>query len=450
MADSEARLNSRTDMDPARKRTVEAAAIGKDAVRGNRANANADTDASINKGSNGSLNTYYADLHVHIGRTNAGEPVKISGSRNLTFGNIAKEAEERKGISLIGIIDCHSPGVQRDIDDYLRSGDMKELQDGGIAYGGTTILLGCELEIREPGMGPAHLLVFYPGLEEMKSFTQWLDRHMKNVHLSSQRIYVPARELQQEVYSRGGMVIPAHIFTPHRSIYGSCAPRMEQVLNPELISAVELGLSADSEMAGLISELDPYTILTNSDAHSLGKIGREYNELWIAKPSYREFEKALGQSDGRRVAANYGLNPRLGKYHRTFCGGCNYIIDEASAAVECCPYCGSTKLVRGVQDRIRSIADRTKPAVPAHRPPYHYQVPLEFIPGLGPAKFEALLRTFGTEMNILHRVSEQELAGIVGAELAERIGAARAGRLALSSGGGGTYGKVDTSKGFDQ
>src|SRR5690606_20901905 len=126
------------------------------------------------------LGTYYADLHVHIGRTNAGNPVKISGSRNLTFGNIAKEAEERKGISLIGIIDCHSPGVQRDIDDYLQAGEMKELQEGGIAYGGTTILLGCELEIREPGMPPAHLLVFYPSLEQMKSFTKWLDKHMKN------------------------------------------------------------------------------------------------------------------------------------------------------------------------------------------------------------------------------------------------------------------------------
>ncbi|GAA0135642.1 TIGR00375 family protein [Paenibacillus sp. YSY-4.3] len=398
--------------------------------------------------SHGSLGTYYADLHVHIGRTNAGNPVKISGSRNLTFGNIAKEAEERKGISLIGIIDCHSPGVQQDIDDYLLAGEMKELQEGGIAYGGTTILLGCELEIREPGMGPAHLLVFYPGLEEMKSFTKWLDKHMKNVHLSSQRIYVPACDLQREVYDRGGMVIPAHIFTPHRSIYGSCAPRMAEVLDPELVSAVELGLSADSEMAGLLSELDPYTILTNSDAHSLGKIGREYNELRIARPNYRELQKALSMEEGRRVAANYGLNPRLGKYHRTFCSGCSYIIDEAEAAVDRCPYCGSAKLVRGVQDRIRSIADRPVPSVPVHRPPYHYQVPLEFIPGLGPAKFEALLRAFGTEMDILHRVSEQDLAGIVGEELAERISAARAGRLALTSGGGGTYGKVDASKGF--
>ncbi|MDU5950594.1 MAG: endonuclease Q family protein, partial [Paenibacillus macerans] len=294
------------------------------------------------------LHTVFADLHIHIGRTGRGEPVKISGSRDLTFANIAKEAALRKGIGLVGIIDCHSPGVQEDIVQCLERGEMHELAEGGVAYQETTLLLGSELEIREPGMGPAHLLAFFPTFAAIRGFTGWLEKRMKNVMLSSQRVYAPARTLQEEVYARGGMIIPAHIFTPHRSIYGSCAPRMDDVLDTALINAVELGLSADSEMAGLISELDPFTILTNSDAHSLGKIGREYNELLLGAANYREFAKALKQVDGRRVAGNYGLNPRLGKYHRTYCGNCSYIIDEAEAAVERCPYCGSPKLVRGV------------------------------------------------------------------------------------------------------
>ncbi|MGG1612485.1 endonuclease Q family protein [Paenibacillus sp. FSL K6-2441] len=391
------------------------------------------------------LTTVFADLHIHIGRTGRGEPVKISGSRDLTFAGIAREASQRKGIGLVGIIDCHAPGVQEDIDRCLEQGEMQELKDGGITYQGTTILLGCELEIREPGMGPAHLLAFFPHLETIRGFTDWLKPRMKNVGLSSQRVYAPAITLQEEVYARGGMIIPAHIFTPHRSIYGSCAPRMSDVLDLSLISAVELGLSADTEMAGLISELDPFPILTNSDAHSLGKIGREYNELRLKEASYLEFAKALRREEGRLVAGNYGLNPRLGKYHRTFCSNCNYIIDEAEANVERCPYCGSPKLVRGVLDRIRSIADRSEPSVPLHRPPYHYQVPLEFIPGLGPAKLELLLERFGTEMNILHHVPEAELAEAVGAELAQLIGMARSGRLELSAGGGGIYGKVKKS-----
>jgi PHP family Zn ribbon phosphoesterase len=80
------------------------------------------------------LQPFFADLHVHIGRSQDGQPVKISGSKNLTFWNIAKEASERKGIELIGIIDCHSPAVQTDIKNCLHSGEMEEVEGGGIRY----------------------------------------------------------------------------------------------------------------------------------------------------------------------------------------------------------------------------------------------------------------------------------------------------------------------------
>ncbi|WP_342561940.1 endonuclease Q family protein [Paenibacillus sp. FSL R7-0345] len=392
------------------------------------------------------LHSFYCDLHVHIGRTSAGAAVKISGSRDLTFANIAKEAAELKGIELIGIIDSHSPGVMQDIRDLLMSGEMAEAEGGGVTYRGTTILLGTEIEIREPGRKECHVLAFMPDLPAMEDFSAWMSRHMRNVNLSSQRLYASSRVLQEEIYGRGGLLIPAHIFTPHKGLYGCSAERMAELFDLEQIAAVELGLSADSEMAGYISELDRYSFLTNSDAHSLGKIGREYNVLELAAPSFNEFRLALARQEGRSVSANFGLNPRLGKYHRSYCSSCGSIIDEAAATSERCPYCGSTKLVQGVFDRILHIADREQPLVPAHRPPYHYQVPLEFIPGLGKAKMNALLAAFGTEMNILHRADEAELAGVAGPELAAKIVLARSGRLALTSGGGGTYGKVDKSQ----
>lgn len=392
------------------------------------------------------LHSFYCDLHVHIGRTSAGAAVKISGSRDLTFANIAKEAAERKGIELIGIIDSHSPGVMQDIRDLLMSGEMAEAEGGGVTYRGTTILLGTEIEIREPGRKECHVLAFMPDLPAMEDFSAWMNRHMRNVNLSSQRLYASSRVLQEEIYGRGGLLIPAHIFTPHKGLYGCSAERMAELFDLEQVAAVELGLSADSEMAGYISELDRYSFLTNSDAHSLGKIGREYNVLELAAPSFNEFRLALARQEGRRVSANFGLNPRLGKYHRSYCSSCGSIIDEAAATSERCPYCGSTKLVQGVFDRILHIADREQPLVPAHRPPYHYQVPLEFIPGLGKAKMNALLAAFGTEMNILHQADEAELAGVAGPELAAKIVLARSGRLALTSGGGGTYGKVDKSQ----
>lgn len=99
-------------------------------------------------------------------------------------------------------------------------------------------------------------------------------------------------------------------------------------------------------------------------------------------------------------------------------------------------------MIHGVLDRVLSISDREIPLVSEHRPPYHYQVPLEFIPGLGKVKLRMLIEAFGSEMAILHRVSELDLASIVGNELAGLIVRARNGELGLSAGGGGTYGRV--------
>lgn len=388
------------------------------------------------------LQEYYVDMHIHIGRTESGLPVKISGAANLTFHNIAREASERKGIDVVGIIDCHSPAVQAEIDGYLERGEMEELEGGGIRYHNTTILLGSELEVKEPGRGAAHFLVFLPDLRSMKAFTVWLSGVMKNVQLSSQRIYVTTRELQQEAEARGGILIPAHIFTPYKSVYGSAAERMSELLDVERIMAVELGLSADTEMASYLPELDNLAFLTDSDAHSLGKIGREYNRIRMAQPTFREFVLALQGKEGRGVTANYGLNPRLGKYHRTYCAACGSIVDEAELSTERCLYCGSTKIVRGVMDRIKDIAGRPEPVVGAHRPPYFYQVPLEFLPGLGPKLLDKLLLRFGTEMNILHKAVLDEIAETAGAAIAGMIGAAREGVLQVNAGGGGTYGKV--------
>ncbi|WP_282935712.1 endonuclease Q family protein [Paenibacillus sp. RC67] len=390
------------------------------------------------------VRSFYADLHIHIGRTEEGQAVKISAANNLTFYNIAHEASERKGMDIVGIIDCQSPSVQREMMQYLDKGEMEEVAGGGIRYHQTTIILGSEIEVRDPGMGTAHLLAYMPTVSVMAEFTCWLSKHMKNVGLSSQRIYVTAKELQKEVLDRGGMLVPAHIFTPHKSVYGSCSTRMEHLLDMDGIAAVELGLSADSEMAGYISELDRYSFLTNSDAHSLAKIGREYNKLLMAEPSFEELRQALAGENGRGIAANYGLNPRLGKYHRTYCASCGTIADDGQMSVERCLYCGSKKIVRGVMDRILELADREEgaPYVPDTRPPYYYQVPLEYIPGLGPKKLNALLSQFGTEMNLLHQATAEELERAAGDEIAQFILQAREDKLKLQVGGGGKYGKV--------
>ncbi|MEE4534236.1 TIGR00375 family protein [Bacillus velezensis] len=385
------------------------------------------------------MKTIYADLHIHIGRTYTGKPVKITGAKTLTLHRILEEASEGKGIELLGIIDCHSPEVIEEIERGIDEGRYRELKEGGIRYRNTTLLLGSELEIYDHTCrGPIHVLVFMPSLAEMKMFSEWLAKRLKNIHLSSQRIYETGLNLQRKTKELGGLFIPAHMFTPHKSLYGKgVRSSLTEVFDPALIDAAELGLSCDTDMASRVTELDPYTFLTNSDAHSLGKIGREYNEMLLKEANFTEFSLALKGKDGRKITANYGLNPKLGKYYRTACDRCGSPVEKGASA---CPECGGETMTKGVSERLEELSGPKKSRVP--RPPYIHQIPLQFIPGVGPKTLEKLKRAFGTEMAILHQAQEEELARVVQPKIAAVIHKARTGQLVLEAGGGGTYGRI--------
>ena len=98
--------------------------------------------------------------------------------------------------------------------------------------------------------------------------------------------------------------------------------------------------------------------------------------------------------------------------------------------------------MKGVLDRIAEIADYPEPRPPSHRPPYHYQVPLQFLPGIGAVTLGKLLNRFGTEMRVLHEAGPDELEVVVGKKLAQLVLQARQGTLPLLAGGGGHYGKA--------
>ena len=393
----------------------------------------------------------FADLHVHIGRSESGKPIKITAARSLNFANIAKECADRKGINIVGIIDCASPYVIEDIENFLKTGEAYELEDGGIIYKDKVcILLGSEVETSESGRngkcGAAHNVCFFPHLSDIKGFSNEMSTHIKNITLSTQRSNISGYELIDIVEKYNGILIPAHIFTPFKSYYGNCADRLKDIFKEKYnkIFAVELGLSSDTFLADMISELEEKTFVTNSDAHSLPKIAREYNKMLVEGISFKEVVKALKNEEGRKIIANYGLDPKLGKYHRTHCDNCDCTI-ETKEPVEICPKCGSNKVTFGVFDRIELIKDKATTESPESRPPYIYQIPLSFIPGVGGKTIEKLLDTFETEMNILHKLSEDDIEAVVGEKIAKNILNAREGNMKVEAGGGGTYGKVTAS-----
>lgn len=237
--------------------------------------------------------------------------------------------------------------------------------------------------------------------------------------------------------------MPAHVLTPFKSFYGNCYDRLYYAFKDKFdrIPAVELGLSSDTNFADTIGELSGKTFLSNSDAHSIEKIAREYNRISLKAPDFENLFDAVNGSKDNFIVANYGLDPHLGKYHRTRCLKCNYIAGEQPPILEC-PRCHSKDIVLGVLDRITIISDYKQPMHPAGRPPYIYQIPLEFIPGVGKKTLKKLIDTFGSEMNVLHHAKKQELADVVGEAIASNIILSRQGLLQLQAGGGGHYGKI--------
>ena len=390
----------------------------------------------------------FADLHIHIGRSENNKPIKITAARSLNFANIAKECADRKGINIAGIIDSASPYVIEDIENFLKTGEAYEIKDGGIIYKDKVcIILGSEIETSEKGLnghtGSAHNLCYFPYLSDIKGFSNEMSHHIKNITLSSQRADISAYELIDIVEKYNGILIPAHCFTPHKSFYGNCTDRLEKVFKEKYskVPAIELGLSADTNLADHISELENKTFLTNSDAHSLPKIAREYNKILVEDISFKEFLKALKNEDGRKIITNYGLDPKLGKYHRTYCEVCQKNIPGDAPVIKC-DTCDSRNITMGVYDRIQVIKDKETSKSPVNRSEYVYQIPLSFIPGLGNKTIEKLISHFGTEMNILHKLSFDDLEAVAGEKNARNIINAREGKMHIQAGGGGIYGKI--------
>ena len=188
----------------------------------------------------------FADLHVHIGRSENNKPIKITAAKSLNFANIAKECYERKGIDVVSVIDCASPYVIQDIEEFLATGDAYELEEGGIIYKDKVcIILGAEIETSEKNedgkTASAHNLCYFPKLEDIKNFSKEMSTHIKNITLSTQRANLSGYDLIDIVEKYNGYLVPAHVFTPFKSYYGNCTKRLERIGNASIFSFTASG-----------------------------------------------------------------------------------------------------------------------------------------------------------------------------------------------------------------
>ncbi|MGE5396888.1 MAG: endonuclease Q family protein [Chitinophagales bacterium] len=383
----------------------------------------------------------YADLHIHIGRA-GGKPVKITASKELDLKEIMKAARI-KGLNMVGVVDCGSPLVTTEIQILLEQSFLQVGEDGTLkSQDGITLILGAEIESREG----AHFITYLPDLPAADKWQKVVSRKVHNLNLSTQKTILTAAELVDIAEAVNGMFVVAHAFTPHKGAYGCWVTRLADGLRNRIawVKALELGLSSDTDMAGLIHETRQFTFLANSDAHSAGNIAREYNLIRMQSPTFQEFRMAVEGTDGRRVMANFGMDPLLGKYHRSYCPACNIITDSDTPIFQC-DSCGA-KMVAGVWDRVMTIRDFDQPQQPVGRARYYYRVPLRFIPGLGPKTLTKLRNTVGTDIDITERADLDLIKKAAGERVTGYIKTMRESRLEIVPGGGGKYGRVKENR----
>jgi uncharacterized protein (TIGR00375 family) len=369
----------------------------------------------------------------------------------MNVKNIAHQAK-LKGLKIVGAGDIFHPQWFRSL-----KSELSEVAEGTLEHEqyGTRFLLTVEVEDRNR----VHHLIFLPSFSSVESVRERLANHSTDIDSDGRaHVNLGAPEIVEIVTAHGGIIGPSHAFTPWTSIYkefNSLGDCYEDRLGE--VSFVELGLSADTEMADRIAELAELTFLSNSDAHSPWpeKLGREFNRLELEEPTYAEVKKAIRREGGRRVSLNVGFDPRLGKYHVTACSRCfkQFTMEEAVDLGWRCDACrGWVK--KGVFDRVNELASYLEPKHPPHRPGYMRIAPLAEVIGLATgedprspgvrSEWERLVTRFGDEISVLIDASPEEISNFAGSHLAEVIKAFRSGTLRVIPGGGGRYGHLET------
>ncbi|MDD5039591.1 MAG: endonuclease Q family protein [Patescibacteria group bacterium] len=397
---------------------------------------------------------YIADLHFHSKYSRA-------VSRDMDLEHIAQWART-KGIDVATTADFTHPVWYAELQKKLQREDdgLYSLKNNGHA---TRFMLTTEISCIYSKSGKTrrvHHVIIMPDLEAVKKINGRLNL-IGNLKSDGRPILgLDSKELLKIVLdtSPDAMLIPAHIWTPWFSMFGSMSgfDTVEECfedLSPH-IHAVETGLSSDPAMNWRLSQLDRMQIVSFSDAHSPQNLGREATVFELPQLSYGNLTNALkGKKTTSSIAHTIEFYPEEGRYH--WDGHRNCAVRLAPAETKklkgICPKC-KKRMTVGVLYRANLLADRPDGYKPANRPPYRSLVPLREIIGealnVGPAskkvqaEYESLIQVGKNELNILLNVPTEELAAMTLPKIAEGIERVRAGKLTISPGYDGEYGTV--------
>jgi len=429
-----------------------------------------------------------ADLHIH-------SPYSRATSPQLSPPYLERWARI-KGIGLLGAGDCTHPlwleELRAALDDaeegfYTLKKELRDAFDAGPAMmeglprvcGETPrfVLTGeiATIYKKDDKVRKIHHLVILPDFRAAAAFCTRLEKTGGNIRSDGRPILgLDSRELLALLLDADerALLIPAHIWTPWFSVLGAKSgfDSIEECYRDltGFIPAVETGLSSNPPMNWALRSLDSFSIISNSDAHSPEKLGREAVIFDFDSGmglSYSSLRRALFQHSSA-IAGTIEFFPQEGKYHYDGHRKCGVSLnpEEAERNNYLCPVCGKA-LTRGVMSRVLELAERRvdeeAPCPPdyrgGNRRPYHSLIPLKEICaellGTGTASKKAanayyrLIEKCGSEFSILMDMSRSELENtgtpeLPGTVLAEAIMKMRAGEVSLSPGYDGEYGTI--------
>lgn len=407
---------------------------------------------------------YIADLHIH-------SPYSRATSKGSTLAGLYGWAK-LKGINIVGTGDFTHPSWFANLKELLEPAEpglfklrneasiSSPLPDVTLSPSPVRFLLSAEISCiykRHAKVRKVHNLLYVPDFASAERVNKRLSAIGNIVSDGRPILGLDSRDLLEIVLEEApdGFLVPAHIWTPWFSLFGSRSgfDSVEECygdLSPQIF-ALETGLSSDPAMNRLVSGLDRYALISNSDCHSPAKLGREAN-IFDTAFDFFSMRSALRSNNKSSFRGTVEFFPEEGKYHADGHLGCNVCLDPVDSRKQgdICPACNKPLTV-GVLHRVMDLADREVPFFSADSPEVFSLIPLpELIGellGVGSSSkgvmmaYSQALSLFGAEFDLLLHTAVTDIAAR-SALLAEAVKRVRAGEVIRQPGYDGKFGII--------